>query len=1501
MDFNADGDWTDAGERIFTTQALVVGANLLSFMVPAGSTPGPTFARFRLSPNGVAEEKGTGYGGAVPLHGEVEDYQVRLEGGPEQQLDWGDAPDSTSAPMYPTLAVHNGARHELFGNFTLGTRIDAEADGQPNAAATGDDLAAGDDEDGVVFIDPLIAGSPAKIDVTLNPAAGMDGFLDAWFDWNGDGNWTGAGEHVFIDQVLVPGVNSLVVNVPAAAKAGPTYARFRLAQQPGAVTTPEGFGFRGEVEDYNPRIQPVVDGEFDWGDAPQIPGTILQYPTLASSNGARHGIVDGFHFGGKIDPEADGQPTILADGDDANGSDDEDGITFLEPLIPGQPAKVQIDLTNAIAAPGLLDAWIDWGADGNWQAVDTVASAVPLNPGANILVVNVPANAASGRTYSRWRLSLGGAPTDGFIPEGEVEDHVVEIRDKDDRKLDWGDAPQSAAGAVFNYPTTAAVNGARHVLRPGFYMGMGVDAELDGQPTIDALGDDNNGVPDDEDGVTFVTPIVPGGMATIHVVAPLGGILDAWIDFQHNGNWSDAGDRIFTTHPLAAGVNVLNVPIPAAALPGETYARFRLSPNGVASYDGFGFEGEVEDYRIKIGPHAEFDWGDAPKSYRTLAVHSGPHHKIQPGFTLGNLIDAEPDGQPGAGANRDDLVGVDDEDGVTLPAGALTPGANNVFTVSAPGGGVLDAWMDLNVDGDFADPGEKIFSGVGLAAGVNNLNYFVPVGTPPGTTYARFRLTRQGIGTFTGFGGDGEVEDYIFKVRQPTTPEPKLDWGDAPTVYPVVNAQNGARHSHLDGFTLGYRWDSELDGQPSIDALRDDLVGIDDEDGVQFLNPIVSGGVATIAVHAPGGGVLDAWIDWHGNADWATPGDRIATTFPLAAGMNILNVPVPAGLPANMYRTFARFRLSPNGVPSFTGFGFEGEVEDYRIIVNGPSITYDPTTGALDIQGTPGNDYVYFSYNPQTESFAVSLEQGESGEKGGTEDINIGVGELQECSIDLFGGDDTLILGDGVVDAADYVVWRKTDGSTGTDKFMVDDVLSASDTNVVIDPNQILIGLFHAMPESFEELMVETGGGNDQLLAVGLGGPDTMPDQLVLGGNEGDDSFYVVGTGLPAVQVVGGAQHPGGAGDSLSLFGDMTGFANYTPTSGAPDSGLIQVGFNPQPEPPDGMIQFTGLEPVNIAGFAGFTLQLPAGPTGSDAVRVDPLLLPTGNATMLSGLTSGIAFEHAVVSNVGALKLDVAANDLGPVTNDVVDFNGSILGVGTFTMPAGLAEIDLNVNAGAIPINWDPGALGARADVFIANGAVTRFETTQHLSLLQLATGSNAFVAAGGDKILSVVRLDVQGTGTLDMNDNDMIVHTGDIGAFIGGAYTGLTGLIAAAYNFGAWDKPGIKTMMPDALGGLTTLALARAADILFLNPGETGMWNGEVVTADAVLIKYSYAGDGNLDGLVDAADYGAIDNWVQFPGTDGYANGDFNFDGIIDAADYGIIDNSIQLQGPPL
>ena len=122
---------------------------------------------------------------------------------------------------------------------------------------------------------------------------------------------------------------------------------------------------------------------------------------------------------------------------------------------------------------------------------------------------------------------------------------------------------------------------------------------------------------------------------------------------------------------------------------------------------------------------------------------------------------------------------------------------------------------------------------------------------------------------------------------------------------------------------------------------------------------------------------------------------------------------------------------------------------------------------------------------------------------------------------------------------------------------------------------------------------------------------------------------------------------------------------------------------------------------------------------------------------------------------------------------------------------------------------------------------------------------------------------------------------------------------IASAYHFGAWDAPGIRTSMPAAgpTAGITTLAIATADDTFYAG----GTFGGIPVASGDVLVMYTYAGDLNLDGLVDGADYGVIDNYVQFPGTGGYANGDFNHDGVIDGADYGLLDNAVQFQDAPL
>jgi hypothetical protein len=183
------------------------------------------------------------------------------------------------------------------------------------------------------------------------------------------------------------------------------------------------------------------------------------------------------------------------------------------------------------------------------------------------------------------------------------------------------------------------------------------------------------------------------------------------------------------------------------------------------------------------------------------------------------------------------------------------------------------------------------------------------------------------------------------------------------------------------------------------------------------------------------------------------------------------------------------------------------------------------------------------------------------------------------------------------------------------------------------------------------------------------------------------------------------------------------------------------------------------------------------------------------------------------------------------------------------------------------------------------------------IKMLVASTGGAA------ERTSSIDTLTIAAAARLDLTNNNLVIREGTAGTFTGGAYGGVQGDVARAYHNGAWDQPGLMTSEPNAQPavGTHTIGVATASQVLFIAPTATGTFAGQSATGTSVIAMYTYAGDLNLDGRVDAQDYGIIDNFVQFPGSDGYANGDINYDGVIDAADYGIIDNTIQLQGAPI
>jgi len=690
--------------------------------------------------------------------------------------------------------------------------------------------------------------------------------------------------------------------------------------------TPQVFGLAGNIGP-RPNIQASIQNlpvPLDYGDAPDP-----AYPTLLASNGARH-TNTGLILGNTIDVELNGFQSPTAMGDDNNILDDEDGVWWNCNFVPGQTATLQVVASGA----GFLQGWIDYNKNGSWAEVgEQVFTNIMLAAGMNYLNIPVPAGAMVGTTFARFRFSSQiNLMYFGPATDGEVEDYQVTIDPV--MPMDYGDAPDPT------YPTLAGSNGPRHGMGPpaGIFLGSLVDYEINGQPNVFASGDDINLLPCDEDGVVFPGVMIPGQPGRIQVTVSIPGfLLQGWIDFNANGSFADPGEQILMNYAPPTPIFPVVFMVPPTAQPGLTYARFRYSAIPNLSYTGCATDGEVEDYAIYIG---EYDFGDAPDpTYPTLNASNGAVHKYT-GLMLGGLWDAEPNGQPNATATGDDInpSGSNDEDGVWWACN-FVPGQTNTVRVTVNGAGFLNAWIDYNIDGDWADPGEQVFTSLPLTNGTTDLTVTVPPNALMGNTFARFRFSSiQQLG-YTGSAPDGEVEDYMLQIQS----EQPMDYGDAPDpTFPTLALSNGARHMNdpTTPFFLGNQIDWEPDGLPSPNAMGDDMNNMPDEDGIVFTTPLNPGLPATITVTANiGQGLLQGWIDFNRDGDWDDAFEQVFNNILLAAGTQQFTVPVPPG--ASLGNAFARFRYSSMVNLPYFGCAPDGEVEDYMTLIEEPQTLSD--------------------------------------------------------------------------------------------------------------------------------------------------------------------------------------------------------------------------------------------------------------------------------------------------------------------------------------------------------------------------------------------------------------------------------------------------------------------------------------------------------------------------------------------------------------------------------
>ncbi len=585
IDFNGDGCWGGAGERIAASVEVVEGDNRISFDVPSYAVSGGTYARFRVSALG-----GLGPLGAA-ADGEVEDYRLTIA-----------SPRRADGEFVWKHVIADDCNHaeEVFS-------VDLDGDGDMDvlSASLRDDKIAWYENDGEANFTAHIITTSADGAVSIFAAdVDGDGDLDvlsasawddeiAWYENDGEESFaahaitTSADGAVSVFAADVDGDGDLDV------LSGSCYDdKIAWYENDGE----ESFAAHAIATSVDGAVSLLAadmdgDGDLDVLSASCDNDEIAWYENDGEEDFTVHSIAGSTDEAVSVfaaDVDGDGDMDVLSasyDNDEIAWYENDGEEDFTAHLITG----------SANGASSVFAADID--GDGDMDVVsaschDDRIAWYENNGDENFTVRTIT-------TSANYPVSVFVADVDG---DGDLD--VLSASAYDDTIAwyeqvshgEFGDAPAP-------YPTLLTDNGAVHQTY-GPRLGIERDGELNGQPTDAADGDDLNHT-DDEDGITSDSWFIAGREASVTVNvqdAPAGAKLDAWIDFNADGDWDDSGERIADSLLVSEGDNTITFDVPAGIANGTSYARFRLSTAGGLSPTGPAEDGEVEDYLVELGP-----------------------------------------------------------------------------------------------------------------------------------------------------------------------------------------------------------------------------------------------------------------------------------------------------------------------------------------------------------------------------------------------------------------------------------------------------------------------------------------------------------------------------------------------------------------------------------------------------------------------------------------------------------------------------------------------------------------------------------------------------------------------------------------------------------------------------------------------------------------------------------------------------------------------------------
>jgi len=270
---------------------------------------------------------------------------------------------------------------------------------------------------------------------------------------------------------------------------------------------------------------------------------------------------------------------------------------------------------------------------------------------------------------------------------------------------------------------------------------------------------------------------------------------------------------------------------------------------------------------------------------------------------------------------------------------------------------------------------------------------------------------------------------------------------------------------------------------------------------------------------------------------------------------------------------------------------------------------------------------------------------------------------------------------------------------------------------------------------------------------------------------------------------------------------------------------------------------------------------------------------------MRLAMASAAALVLAAASALaGDLILNPASDTVypDPITGPV-----SLIKDGPFsaTMTARLGYTGSTaVNAGSL-VFTRPNVIGPVSVAFSAKLDLAACQAFQSLtitdSLVNLRAGS--WPTPYGDKVLVTNDLFITGTGKLDLYNNDLIIHATPQTRF--DVLDRVEAMIARACKpFGGtpWSGPGLTSSSVRYEHQYRFTSLGAILNDRGDGTALYSEFDGQPVDVNTILVKYTYSGDANLDGVVDDSE----DPYLRPKGS-GWFYGDYDYKWMTDGDDY--------------